>query len=287
MLSIHRLATDLYEKDSHFVFELIQNAEDNSYKLANSEPFLTFALYPDKIVVDSNEDGFEEANVRSICAVARSTKKEQRGYIGEKGIGFKSVFRVASNVHIQSGPFSFSFEHNRGDSGIGMVTPLYEEHDGNVPPNVRTRIKLKFAASAPIESLVKEVVELPDSLLMFLTKIRNLTIATFDKDGSTSKTIYSYDYQERNRRGILTKYSATKELPTRETIHRYHITKRTLGNLPAATARPKTTKVEVVLAFPIGPDSTPIIEQQYVFAFLPVQRAGFSASHLSIQSAPC
>lgn len=239
-------------------------------------------LYPDKIIVDSNEDGFKEEHVRSICDVARSTKKEKRGYIGEKGIGFKSVFRVASDVHIQSGPFSFSFNHDRGDSGIGMVTPFCQEHDDSLPYGVRTRIKLKLASSASVDSLFGEVLNLPDSLLMFLTKLKKLTIARSNDDGLIAKTIYSYHYEPQARRGSLTKFSEIKGSPVSETIHRYHITKRTIFGLPRATARPSITEVEVVLAFPLDPNSVPIIEQQWVFAFLPVQRAGFSVSQMPI-----
>ncbi|KAL1619824.1 hypothetical protein SLS54_006422 [Diplodia seriata] len=61
---------DLYSKDTRFMYELIQNAEDNSYEHAISEgqkPFLKFSLYPDRMVVDSNEDGFTEDNVKAIC----------------------------------------------------------------------------------------------------------------------------------------------------------------------------------------------------------------------------
>lgn len=52
-----------------------------------------------------------QSNVRAICSTGESTKTNTSGYIGEKGIGFKSVFKAASKVHIQSGPFSFFFEH--------------------------------------------------------------------------------------------------------------------------------------------------------------------------------
>ena len=38
-----RLATNLYAKDSHFVYELIQNAEDNSY--SKTEEALTYRSY--------------------------------------------------------------------------------------------------------------------------------------------------------------------------------------------------------------------------------------------------
>lgn len=107
-----RLATDLYSKDTRFLYELIQNAEDNQYTQAEAssdDPFISFSLYPDQLVIDSNEDGFNAENVKAICSVAESTKTVAQGYIGEKGIGFKSVFKIAQRVHIQSGPFSFSF----------------------------------------------------------------------------------------------------------------------------------------------------------------------------------
>ena len=109
---------------------MIQNVEDNQYSkaaTAKQDPFLIFTLHPSRIVVDSNEDGFNEANVKAICSTSQSTKTNAQGYIGEKGIGFKSVFKVASKVHIQSKPFSFAFQHKFGDSGLGMVTPYERE----------------------------------------------------------------------------------------------------------------------------------------------------------------
>ena len=42
-----RLSRNLYQKDTRFVYELIQNAEDNSYNIAKDEqvePFLSFEL---------------------------------------------------------------------------------------------------------------------------------------------------------------------------------------------------------------------------------------------------
>jgi hypothetical protein len=110
---------------------LIQNAEDNNYRRAISsgtKPYIKFTIYRNKIVIDSNEDGFTTENVVAICKVGQSTKKTSgaQQYIGEKGIGFKSVFMVASKVHIQSGPFSFFFEHQPGARGMGLVTPVWE-----------------------------------------------------------------------------------------------------------------------------------------------------------------
>ena len=152
------LAEELYKKPTRFIFELIQNAEDNQYKRAHAagaDPYLNFLIDRDKIVIDSNEDGFLEENVEAICKVGASTKKGVRGYIGEKGIGFKSVFKIASRVRVQSGPFSFSFNCGGNDEdGMGMVTPfndIYEDLSGDV----RTRFTLTLKNDIGFESLVK------------------------------------------------------------------------------------------------------------------------------------
>ena len=120
------MAKNLYTSNARFVFELLQNADDNQYS-EGRDPFVSFRLYHDRLVVDCNEQGFSEDNLRAICDIGRSSKASSQGYIGEKGIGFKSVFMAAYKVHIQSGNLFFSFEHRKGDSGIGMVRPTWEE----------------------------------------------------------------------------------------------------------------------------------------------------------------
>lgn len=138
------LAEQLYYSSARFVFELLQNAEDNHYTRAREqgyEPYISFQVYDDRIIIDCNEDGFKEENVRAICDVGKSSKVGAQGYIGAKGIGFKSVFMAAWRVHIQSGDFSFYFERLDGDSGIGMIVPLWQDHLPDVPPHI-TRMTL-------------------------------------------------------------------------------------------------------------------------------------------------
>lgn len=53
-------------------------------------------------MVMNNEAGFTTANIRALCDVGNSTKAGiNTGYIGHKGIGFKSVFRVSYNDVVQ------------------------------------------------------------------------------------------------------------------------------------------------------------------------------------------
>ena len=88
--SLERLSKDLYSKDTHFVLELLQNADDNVYE--NTEagsktpliPSVLFLLEDNKISVFNNEVGFTEKEVRAVCDVGSSTKsKDNPGYIGK------------------------------------------------------------------------------------------------------------------------------------------------------------------------------------------------------------
>lgn len=73
----------------------MQNADDNSYRVG-AEPALLFVVQHGHIVVLNNEEGFTPTNIRALCDVGNSTKAgTSTGYIGHKGIGFKSVFRVS------------------------------------------------------------------------------------------------------------------------------------------------------------------------------------------------
>lgn len=88
--SLDRLSKDLYSKDTHFVLELIQNADDNSYDdslLSNQKddcPAVKFVIEHDGIYVLNNELGFREKDIKALCDVGRSTKgKHKFGYIGE------------------------------------------------------------------------------------------------------------------------------------------------------------------------------------------------------------
>ena len=85
--SLYRLSKELYSRDSHFVLELIQNADDNIYNIDNfslgETASIAFILQQKRIIILNNEVGFSEANVRALCDVGKSTKGiHHKGYIG-------------------------------------------------------------------------------------------------------------------------------------------------------------------------------------------------------------
>ncbi|MBA9004152.1 sacsin N-terminal ATP-binding-like domain-containing protein [Thermomonospora cellulosilytica] len=104
----------LYSKRTHFIFELIQNAEDAGAKE------LTFELFDDRLEVRHDGRPFNEADVRGICGVGRSTKSEDLTQIGKFGIGFKSVYAYTRTPRIHSGDEHFRIEN--------YVRPHADEH---------------------------------------------------------------------------------------------------------------------------------------------------------------
>lgn len=92
-----------------------------------SVPSLKFILASNCVVVLNNECGFSEENIRAICDVGKSTKDAHKsGYIGQKGIGFKSVFRVSDTPEIHSSGFHIKFDTKSGP--IGYILPHWIEH---------------------------------------------------------------------------------------------------------------------------------------------------------------
>lgn len=271
----------MYASKTRFIYELIQNAEDNQYNIAKKseeDPWLHFRLFDDRMIIDSNEDGFKESDVESLCSVNQSTKKHKLGYIGEKGIGFKSVFKIARKVRIQSGPFSFAFSYrqNEDDDDLGMVTPLLEEYDDSVPTSVRTRMTL-YLLDACSDAVRKDLLDLPESLLLFLKTIKKIEIEIKMSDYDTMHLRYSLSKSD-----SVAKISK-KDLRTNLTKNfHYKIFRREVKEMPYCDERKDVNETDVVVAFPVDVDDRPIIEDQYVFAFLPMRKAGFKVSRIEV-----
>ena len=86
--------------------EVIQNADDNKYA-KDKTPTVSITVFPKHVKIECNEDGFSKENIQALCRTGRSSKKLGQGYTGEKGIGFKSVFKVLVFSFLNS-PFSLS-----------------------------------------------------------------------------------------------------------------------------------------------------------------------------------
>jgi hypothetical protein len=257
---------------------MIQNADDASYenaKKAKEAPFLCFNVHPNELIVDSNEDGFRVVDVRAICATGESSKKDLVGTIGEKGFGFKSVFNIANQVHVQSGFWSFRFEHRKDDDGLGMVIPLWTQ-DEPLPPNVRTRIKLRYPEDEKdiLKNLIAEFERLPETVIFFLERIKRLEMVFHNVNHSLQKMTF----EKRDDPNHQYVFIVTQIDERDECTHKYKVVSGKISGLPEDDGRLQregNDKPDIVLAFPVEPeDDHPSISErgQHVFAFLPLYR---------------
>lgn len=105
---------DTYADRTHFIFELLQNAEDAiSRKKTNQDHAKQVSLSLTREYLRFEHFGapFNESDVRGITGIAKSTKVETLTQIGRFGIGFKSVYAYTNRPEIHSGKEAFAIEN--------------------------------------------------------------------------------------------------------------------------------------------------------------------------------
>jgi hypothetical protein len=269
--SINKLSRDLYRKDSHFLLELIQNAEDNDYECDN--PTLSFTLIKEDptnsnasggaLVISNNEVGFSEDNMKAMCSIGSSFKDKLKGYIGEKGIGFKSVFKVTKSPYIYSNGYQVRFQDEINEIGLGYIVPEWVENVPKVATIDHTTIILPLnngkVGFSEVSRMMKEFT--PETIL-FLSKIRQLRFfVEGEYDISISKSV------EKEHVVNLT-ISTTVDEQT-SVIHKEHLlyTKNILR--PAdllVEGREEVLDRDVTISFPIGNTAN----DGAIYAYLPV-----------------
>ncbi|MCX7811237.1 MAG: DUF3883 domain-containing protein [Leptospiraceae bacterium] len=262
--ALEQLSEDLYSEQTHFVLELIQNADDNDYENGVT-PFLKFRIDDEKILIQNNEKGFTEDNVRSVCDVGKSTKSKRLGYIGEKGIGFKSVFRISNTPQIFSNGFQFEFKRKDEQYKLGFVVPYWIEETPEFVDKKLTNIVL------PLREDVREELskfnEIEPTLLLFLRKLKIIEIHNI-----TEGKINIVERKEKDGKVVIT-HSKGKEY--------YKLIRKTL-TVPRdiqeqEEKRKGVEETILILAFPLTPDGlADATKEQKIFAYLPTRNYGFN-----------
>lgn len=276
--SIKTLADDLYAKDTHFIFELIQNAEDNAYA-DEARPTLQFRLqefcvYDEtrfRLVVENNEIGFKEEHVTALCQVGKSTKTREQGYIGEKGIGFKSVFRLTDRPSIHSNGFHFQLPESDAETGLGYIVPVWDETDSVVGAPMETTIELPLKPAIAPETIRTALQDIAPETILFLSKLKTIEIEVTLSDAS-----YEIVMEKDEGRAPLLELTHLKRQQGEEELEtrRYWVTAREFAKPPKIEheKRPNVTARAVSVAIPLD-DSRE--HPGKLFAYLPVwERTG-------------
>ena len=94
-----------YSDSNHFVYELLQNAEDTKASC------VVFEYYKDKIIFYHNGKPFDEADVIGVSSMLETTKADDAQTIGKFGMGFKSVFKYTCEPQIYSDSEAFRIKN--------------------------------------------------------------------------------------------------------------------------------------------------------------------------------
>lgn len=160
------LLADRYDDRTHFIFELLQNAEDALARRPDwgGQRSVRFHLTHDKLSVSHFGKPFDEADVRGICGIAESTK--QLTAIGRFGIGFKSVYAFTERPEVHSGTEDFAIESFVWPAATPPVARDYDETTIVIP--------LKADGAADWEEITAGLQRLGAGALLFLRQIEEI-----------------------------------------------------------------------------------------------------------------
>jgi hypothetical protein len=288
--SLQHLGPDLYPSALHVISELIQNADDCDFGVVRPRILILYSQTSKGcfLIFASTETGFRTHDVLSICSLGRSTKT-QGSHIGQKGIGFKSIFGFCNAPTILSKPWFFGFEPGF-DEVDSYLTPRWRElknirqlpravHD--TARSHRTVFFLPLNAKLKLaKSLAPEKGDNPflDELsLLFLKQIRTIEI----RDEVETHTAFTFDSEKISDLDYTLPVTQGLNLLGPPSFSIFRIS--SFGNshvmLVQAEIRrhnssPQSGSTCVKLCFPCS-NSLSFCDKYSVFAFLPVCKLGF------------
>jgi hypothetical protein len=190
--ALNTITYQINKKPETFIYELLQNADDNA---GNRDVNVTFYITDKYLLVFHNGEPFKFNNVFAICSVNAEDKSDDIDKIGFKGIGFKSVFKDNDWVFINSGEYSFRFDQSiYSVEKPWQLMPIWTLIDENLEISIRNNdrflsenvsIALRPKENdAKLLSKYSKTLELfnDDRILLFLKKVRQVHVSLQNKE---------------------------------------------------------------------------------------------------------
>lgn len=130
---------DKYPESAHFVYELLQNADDVFATYAE------FMLFDDGLIFKHNgtvpfsvsDEGKKPlGHINSITSIGNSSKRNHYNKIGKFGVGFKSVFTYTDTPEIYDDKFWFRIEN--------LIVPCWLNEDNKYRNKGETLFYIPF-----------------------------------------------------------------------------------------------------------------------------------------------
>lgn len=195
------LSKQLSAKESTFVYELLQNAND--YPVEGKMVDVEFHITDNYLLFLHSGEKFNVRNISGICGINEKEKTANKKTIGYKGIGFKTVFLQNHYVYLRTGDYSFRFDEGETpEKKVGgkirrlgapfQILPIWTGHNevatevNDVFDTVNKKFQVKIAlrpndkkllhvGSKSYENLFREVFS-DSNIILFIPNINSVRV---------------------------------------------------------------------------------------------------------------
>lgn len=188
------------------ILELLQNADDAYQKLKNEgnapdcELEIDISYINNILTISNTGTSFDEDGVKAIVQGNNSPKK--KGFIGNKGTGFRSILNWAQSVEIDSGAFHIFFSEELANKVfndirnepqivkqlkkepnlyIPMLAVPQNKDNAGISNKTTIRIAINPQKSNDEYSVDKQLNEIDLRILLFLPNVSSIKISTDEK----------------------------------------------------------------------------------------------------------
>lgn len=243
-----------YPETAHFIYELIQNADDTA---ATDVKIL---LFKDKLVfkhngkrqfsiTDAREQTGAIGDINSITSVGCSTKEDEEQTIGKFGVGFKSVFQYTNTPSIYDDTFWFKIEN--------YIIPSLLENDNELRNAGETLFELPFKEPEKAYSEILQRLQNLNMPVLFLPHIQKIAWCIEGEE-----TIHEYSkevIQMGERHGIKYEFCRIHEYDKNLLMYLFHRDCNTIKG-----------KYNVSVGFYVNPDGSLDIDAKgQIYCFFP------------------
>jgi hypothetical protein len=176
---IRKLVEELYPDSAHFIYELLQNAEDTGATEAR------FTLSGTRLIFEHDGHPFERQDIFGITDIGEGAKANDNEKIGRFGVGFKAVFAYSETPFIWSPTFSF------------RITDLVLPDALDPKPDLGNMTRFEFPFNNPkkdIKTAYAEIEmglnELAETTLLFLSHLTSIRWQIDQKDSGVVRRVH-------------------------------------------------------------------------------------------------
>lgn len=158
-----------YPESAHFVYELLQNADDAEatevYIIVNKHEMI-FKHNGAKHFDITAEDAIPVGDINSITGIGDSSKTEKENKIGKFGVGFKAVFQYTNTPEIYDDYFKFKIEN--------YIVPTLLSHDHPDRTEGETLFLFPFKNGEESYSDIVQRLERLQNPILFLRNLKRI-----------------------------------------------------------------------------------------------------------------